>query len=94
MKKLLQNTGATAILISIAGIGGVLEKGANPVNVIVLALIGAACCLIADKLQDADKEIEKLIGRRKKNHVHKSILVWRNRNDSGRNRICDYCNSD
>lgn len=50
MKKILQNTGATAILISIAGIGGVLEKGANPVNVIVLALIGTVCCLIADKL--------------------------------------------
>lgn len=60
MKKILQNTGATAILISIAGIGGVLEKGANPVNVIVLALIGTVCCLIADKLQDM-----KLKGRRK-----------------------------
>lgn len=56
MKKAMQNTGATAILISFAGIGGVLDQGASPVNLLMLAFIGIICCLAADRLQETKKK--------------------------------------
>lgn len=56
MKKAIQNTGATALLISFAGLGGVLDQGASPVNLLMLAFIGIICCLAADRLQETKKE--------------------------------------
>lgn len=55
MKKAMQNTGATALLISFAGLGGVLDQGASPVNLLMLAFIGIICCLAADRLQETKK---------------------------------------
>lgn len=56
MKKAMQNTGATALLISFAGLGGVLDQGASPVNPLMLAFIGIICCLSADRLQEIKKK--------------------------------------
>lgn len=59
MKKAMQNTGATAILISFAGIGGVLDQGASPVNLLMLAFIGIICFLSADRLQETKKKKDR-----------------------------------